>query len=137
MTKDLFSDMLIRLKNASLAKQAFAFITYTGLNFNFLKVLLSLGYIDSIIYLRCDTKAILKVVLKYEGVFIKFPYISVLRRISKPGQRVFSKHDEFYKKAPFLKFAPGSAIISTSKGLMTHKKAEMLKNGGEILCYIE
>ncbi len=59
-----------------------------------------------------------------------------MKRISKPGQRVFSGYKNFSKLIDVLRFEQGIAIISTSSGVMSHLKAEKLKKGGEILCYI-
>jgi small subunit ribosomal protein S8 len=137
MTNDLVSDMLTRLRNASLAKHSFTRIQYSNLNLSILKVLKAEGYIKS--YLLEDlgrNKYCIKVILKYKGWWIKKPLFSVLQRISKPGQRVFSPYKGFSKVIDVLKYEQGTAIISTSIGVMTHYKATKLKKGGEILCYI-
>ena len=60
----------------------------------------------------------------------------MLKRISKPGKRVFSGYKKFNTKINILKYEQGTAIISTSSGIMSHLKATKLKKGGEILCYI-
>ena len=67
---------------------------------------------------------------------MKKPFFSVLKRISKPGQRVFSGYKDFDQMIDVLRYEQGIAIISTSSGIMSHLKAKKLKKGGEILCYI-
>ncbi len=137
MVKDSISDMLTRIRNASLVRLSFVFVPYSTINFGILKVLLKQGYIENFAIIKLQKKKIVKVVLRDEGVWIKFPFFSVIKRISKPGKKVFSKYTEFFKKLTFLKSSPGIAIISTSSGVMTHIKAQKLKKGGEILCYVE
>jgi small subunit ribosomal protein S8 len=74
--------------------------------------------------------------LKYKGWWIKKPFFSIMKRISKPGQRVFAGYKNFNDVISVLKYEQGTAIISTSVGVMSHNKATQLKKGGEILCYI-
>ena len=78
----------------------------------------------------------IKVFLKYKGWWIKKPLFSIIRRISKPGLRVFSGYKDFTNKLDILRYEQGTAIISTSSGIMSHIKATKLKKGGEIICYI-
>ena len=79
---------------------------------------------------------IVKVYLKYKGWWIKKPFFSILKRISKPGKRVFCGYKNFQKNMSVLKYEQGTAIISTSSGIMSHQKATQLKKGGEIICYV-
>jgi len=74
--------------------------------------------------------------LKYKGWWIKKPLFSIIKRISKPGQRVFSGYKDFPKLIDTLQYEQGTAIVSTSVGVMSHNKATKLKKGGEIVCYI-
>jgi small subunit ribosomal protein S8 len=135
---DLVSDMLTRIRNASLAKHSFTFVKYSKLNLAILKVFRSEGYIEN--YLPSEEipskNNFIKVILKYKGWWIKKPFFSTVARISKPGNRVFSGYQNFNKKIDVLKYSQGMAIISTSSGVMSHAKAIQLKKGGEILCYI-
>ena len=90
-------------------------------------------------YIENDTNSsqkIIKALLKYKGWWIKKPFFSTIQRVSKPGKRVFSSYKNFYKEISILKYQQGTAIISTSSGIMSHLKATKLKKGGEILCYI-
>ena len=137
MTNDLISDMLTRIRNASLARHSFARVRYSKLNFSILKVLLSEGYINSYSLEKNNlNQNEIKIILKYKGWWIKKPLFSIMKRISKPGQRVFSGYKNFNDIISVLKYEQGTAIISTSVGVMSHNKATKLKKGGEILCYI-
>jgi|TARA_B110000093_G_scaffold53185_1_gene57172 small subunit ribosomal protein S8 len=137
MTNDLVSDMLTRIRNASLAKHSFTRVRYSKLNLAVLKVLASEGYIKSYTFEKTENNAhAIKVLLKYKGWWIKKPLFSILKRVSKPGQRVFSGYKNFDKEISVLKYEQGTAIVSTSIGVMSHIKATKLKKGGEILCYI-
>jgi small subunit ribosomal protein S8 len=137
MTTDLVSDMLTRIRNASLAKHSFTRVKFSNLNLAILKVLASEGYIKSYSFEEAENNAhTIKIILKYKGWWIKKPLFSILKRISKPGLRVFSSYKDFNNRLNVLKYEQGTAIISTSSGVMSHIKAEKLKKGGEILCYI-
>ena len=138
MTNDLVSDMLTRIRNASLARHSFTRIRYSKLNLAILRVLEAEGYINEF-YIENDentSQKIIKALLKYKGWWIKKPFFSTIQRVSKPGKRVFSSYKDFYKEISILKYQQGTAIISTSSGIMSHLKATKLKKGGEILCYI-
>jgi small subunit ribosomal protein S8 len=139
MVNDLVSDMLTRIRNASLARHSFVSVQYSKLNLAVLKVLSAEGYIKTYSVTESEekqTQKTIKVLLKYKGWWIKKPLFSTLKRISKPGQRVFSGYKNFNKVINILKYNQGTAIISTSSGVISHSKAEKLKKGGEILCYI-
>jgi small subunit ribosomal protein S8 len=137
MTNDLVSDMLTRIRNASLARHTFSRVRFSNLNLAVLKVLQAEGYIKSYeIEEQDNLKKLIKIYLKYKGWWIKKPLFSILKRISKPGQRVFSGYKNFNRTVDLLKYEQGTAIISTSIGVMSHLKAKKLKKGGEILCYI-
>jgi small subunit ribosomal protein S8 len=137
MSNDLVSDMLTRIRNACLARHSLARVRYSNLNLAILKVLETEGYIGSFeIEEATNAQPNIKILLKYKGWWIKKPLFSNLRRISKPGQRVFSGYKNFQKLIDVLRFQQGIAIISTSSGVMSHVKATKLKKGGEILCYI-
>jgi small subunit ribosomal protein S8 len=83
-----------------------------------------------------STQKNIKIYLKYKGWWIKKSFFSILKRISKPGKRVFSNYKNFNDSINVLRYQQGIAIISTSSGVMSHLKATQLKKGGEILCYI-
>jgi small subunit ribosomal protein S8 len=136
MTNDLVSDMLTRIRNASLAKHSFTKVNYSKLNLAILRVLEAEGYIHNYeVENETSIKAI-RVNLKYKGWWIKKPLFSTIQRVSRPGQRVFSGYKNFTNIINVLRYEQGTAIISTSIGVMSHLKATKLKKGGEILCYI-
>lgn len=138
MTNDLVSDMLTRIRNSSMARHTFVRVRYSKLNLAILKVLEAESYIDKyLIEEENNPQKDIKIFLKYKGWWIKKPLFSSLKRISKPGQRVFSGYKNFQKLIDTLRYQQGTAIISTSNGVMSHLKAMKLKKGGEILCYIE
>ena len=137
MTNDLVSDMLTRIRNASLAKHNFTRAKYSKLNLAILNVLQSEGYIKNYLLETNENNQLeIKILLNYKGWWIKKPLFSTLKRISKPGQRVFSGYKHFDDIIDVLRYEQGIAIISTSIGVMSHNKATQLKKGGEILCYI-
>lgn len=136
MVKDLISDMLTRIRNASLAKHNFVNLKYSKQTCEILKIFTKEGYILGYTLIK-TSETYIKVYLKYKGSWIKTPFISELTRISKPGQRVYSSYKNFYKAIKFLKYNQGVGIISTSNGVMNHFKAYYYKKGGEIICYIK
>jgi small subunit ribosomal protein S8 len=138
MTNDLVSDMLTRIRNASLARHTFTNVKFNKLSLSVLKVLEAEGYITGFELEEQSNKSTnIKVYLRYKGWWIKKPLFSIIKRISKPGQRIFSGYKNFQKVIDVLRYEQGTAIISTSSGVMSHTKAKKLKKGGEIVCYIE
>jgi|TARA_B100000475_G_scaffold128954_1_gene94153 small subunit ribosomal protein S8 len=131
MTTDTIADMLTRIRNANLAKHQIVQIPTTKVTKNIAQVLLAEGLIDSFEELKSGLNSSLLVSLKYKGKEHK-PYIEKIQRISKPGLRVYSSA----KKMPRILGGFGTAIISTSRGLMTDHQARKEGVGGEVLCYI-
>jgi small subunit ribosomal protein S8 len=140
MTTDLVSDMLTRIRNASLAKHSFTRVKYSKQNLAILKVLMSEGFINAFSIDENENNntkiQTIKVLLKYKGWWVKKPLFSIIKRISKPGLRVFAGYKEFDNKLDVLRYEQGIAIISTSSGIMSHIKATKLKKGGEIICFV-
>jgi small subunit ribosomal protein S8 len=131
MTTDTIADMLTRIRNANLAKHQVVQIPSTKITRNIAQVLFSEGLINSFEELKNGFKSSLLVSLKYMGKDRK-PCIEKIQRISKPGLRVYSKS----KKMPRILGGFGTAIVSTSRGLMTDHQARKEGLGGELLCYI-
>jgi small subunit ribosomal protein S8 len=131
MTTDTIADMLTRIRNANLAKHQIVQIPSTKFTRNIATVLLNEGFIDSFEELKNGLTSSLLLSLKYSGKE-RTPLITKITRASKPGLRVYSSS----KKMPRILGGFGTAIISTSKGLMTDKKAREEGIGGELLCYI-
>ena len=131
MTTDIIADMLTRIRNANLAKHQIVQIPSTKITRSIAKVRLDKNLIDSFEELKNGLKSSILLSLKYVGKDRK-PSITTIKRVSKPGLRVYSG----YKKMPKVLGGFGIAIISTSNGLMTDQQARQSKIGGELLCYI-
>ena len=131
MSNDTISDMLTRIRNANLAKHQIVQIPSTKVTKAIANVLFNEGLIESFEELSTGIRGSLLLSLKYSGVNRK-PVIEKIERVSKPGLRVYSGS----KKMPRVLGGFGTAIISTSKGLMTDRQARSEGIGGEILCYI-
>lgn len=138
MVNDKISDMLTRIRNASLVQHNSTLVFYCKSNLEILEIFFKEGYIKSYSYdEQVNLKPVIKIVLKYKGWWIKKPVFSQIKRISKPGKRIYASYLDFEKRIDNLKYGNGLAIISTSIGIMSHLKAFKYKKGGEILCYIE
>ena len=131
MTNDTIADMLTRIRNANLAKHQIVQIPSTKVTKAIANVLFNEGLIESFEELSTGIRGSLLLSLKYSGVNRK-PVIEKIERVNKPGLRVYSGS----KKMPRVLGGFGTAIISTSKGLMTDRQARSEGIGGEILCYI-
>jgi len=131
MINDKISDMLTRIRNANLAKHQIVQIPLTNITKNIAEVLLEEKLIASFEELQNGTKSSLLISLKYNGK-ARQPMITTIKRISKPGLRVYSGA----RKMPRVLGGFGTAIVSTSKGLMTDRMVRQENIGGEILCYI-
>nr|YP_009392531.1 ribosomal protein S8 [Caloglossa monosticha]ARW61093.1 ribosomal protein S8 [Caloglossa monosticha] len=131
MVNDTIADMLTRIRNANLSKHQIAQVPSTKITKNILKVLKEEGFIYEFEEVQEDFRNYLIISLKYKGRN-KEPIITQLKRISKPGLRVYVN----YKELPKVLGGIGIAVISTSKGIMTDKYARNLGLGGEVLCYI-
>ena len=129
-TNDPIADMLTRIRNANSAKHASVDIPASNLKKQIAQILQDEGYIKSVDYIDDGLQGQIKIVLKY--VQGKQPVIKGLKRISKPGLRVYARREELPKVLGGL----GVAIISTSKGIMTDKEARNAGIGGEVLAYI-
>jgi len=128
---DPIADMLTRIRNNCIAKMDSVNIPYSKLKTEIAKILSEEGYIRSY-EIRRDEEAssIIKIYLKYSKD--KKCSISGLKRISKPGLRVYVQKD----KIPRVLGGLGTAILSTSKGVLTDKEARKQKVGGEVICFI-
>ena len=129
-TTDPIADMLTRIRNAGQAKFKTVDIPASNVKRNIAEILFEEGYIKSFEEIKDDNQGIIRISLKYTDKGRKV--ISGLRRISKPGLRIYAAKDELPKVLNGL----GIALISTSKGIVTDKKARELGVGGEVLAYI-
>ena len=126
---DVIADMLTRIRNANDAKHETVDIPASNLKKSIAEILLDEGYIKNFQIVEDGKQGIIRVALKYIG---KQKVIQGLRRVSKPGLRIYSNCEDMPKVMNGL----GIAIVSTSKGVMTDKKARELNVGGEILAFV-
>ena len=127
---DPIGDMLTRIRNAMVARHDAVLMPASNMKKSIAKILLDEGYIKSVDLIDDGLQGQIKIALKYaQG---KQPVIKGLRRISKPGLRVYAKNDELPKVLGGL----GVAIVSTSKGVMSDRDARSQGVGGEVLAYI-
>ena len=128
---DPIADMLTRIRNAQVARHDAVTMPASNTKKAIAKILLDEGYIKSYDVVDDGLQGTLKVTLKYMNGK-STPVITGLKRMSKPGLRVYARCEELPKVLGGL----GVAIISTSKGLMTDRVARKENLGGEVLCYI-
>ena len=130
LCNDPIADMLTRIRNALIARHETVTIPASNMKKSIAQILLDEGYVKSVDYIDDGLQGQIKIVLKYaQG---KESVIKGLKRISKPGLRVYAKNEEIPKVLGGL----GIAIISTSKGVMADKEARKAGVGGEVLAYI-
>lgn len=127
---DAIADLLTRVRNASSAKHESVDIPASNLKKDIARILLDEGYIKNLELIDDDKQGVIRIALKYSAN--KQNVITGIKRISKPGLRVYANRDELPKVLGGL----GIAIISTSKGIMTDKKARIEGVGGEVLAFI-
>ena len=127
---DPVADMLTRIRNANTAKHESVDVPASNLKKAIAKILLDEGYIKSYEVVEDGTQGVIRIQLKYLAG--KEKVISGLRRVSKPGLRVYAGADELPRVLKGL----GIAIISTSKGVMTDKTARASHVGGEVLAFV-
>lgn len=127
---DPIADLLTRIRNANMVKHATVEIPASNVKNKIVEILLEEGYIKGFEVVEDDKQGIIRVELKYSEN--KERVITGLKRISKPGLRVYAKKADIPKVLGGL----GTAIISTSNGIITDKEARKLGVGGEVICYV-
>ena len=128
---DPIADMLTRIRNASNAKHDTVDVPASNMKKSIAQILLDEGYIKNFQIVNDGTQGVIRITLKYLQPG-KEKAISGLRRVSKPGLRVYAGADEL----PRVLRGLGIAIVSTSKGVMTDKKAREAHVGGEVLAFV-
>ena len=130
MVNDLVSDALTRIRNASMRKLEVTTLLYSGLVESVIKIFQEKGYIESYSIIEDGNKKFIKVILKYDdnGKTV----ISEIKKISKPGRRVYKPTSEI--KA--FKNGYGTIVVSTSKGVLSNDVAHKEGVGGELICSI-
>nr|BBK20559.1 ribosomal protein S8 [Cryptomonas sp. SAG 977-2f] len=131
MSNDTISDMLTRLRNANLAKHQVVQVVSTKMTRNIANILFEEGFIQNFEEISENCSKSLLLSLKYKGKN-RQPIITALKRVSKPGLRVYAHR----KELPRVLGGLGIAVISTSQGVMTDNRARHQGLGGEVLCYI-
>lgn len=126
---DPISDMLTRIRNASMVRKSSIELPGSKMKFAIAKILEREGYVGTVEQFADGNKPMLRIALKYEN---KNPKIASLQRISKPGRRVYKKADELQN----VRSGYGFSILSTSNGLMTDIEARKRRLGGELICEV-
>ena len=127
---DPIADMLTRIRNANSAKHTTVDIPSSKMKLALAQILVDEGYIKSFEKIEDNKQGVIRVTLKYDENGNRV--ISGLKRISKPGLRIYANKEEI----PQVLNGLGIAIVSTSKGIMTDKKARKENVGGEVLAYV-
>ena len=127
---DVIADMLTRIRNATDAKHATVDIPASNMKKAIAEILVKEGYVKSYETIEDGKQGVIRITLKYSDS--KSPVITGLRRVSKPGLRIYSSCEDM----PKVRKGLGIAIVSTSKGIMTDKKARELNVGGELLAFV-
>ncbi len=128
---DPIADFLTRIRNAQLAKHRIVDIPASNIKKRMTEILFEQGFIHRYKFIEDDKQGVIKIALKYDRS-TQVPAIREMKRLSKPGLRLFSGADDI----PRIKNGLGIAIVSTSRGVLTDKEARKMNIGGEVLCSI-
>jgi small subunit ribosomal protein S8 len=133
MQSDPIADMLTRIRNGLMVKHASVVVPHSKINMAIAQILKNEGYIEDVTVTDEKPVAMIMVKLKYWGKRREQrPVISNLKRISKPGRRVYVAKDDI----PWVLSGMGICILTTPKGVMTGQQARRENVGGEVLCYV-
>lgn len=127
---DTIADLLTRIRNANTAKHATVDVPASRVKKDITQILVDEGYVKGFQLIEDGKQGVIRITLKYGDN--KSPVITGLRRVSKPGLRIYSSCADM----PKVRKGLGIAIVSTSKGIVTDKKARELNVGGEVLAFI-
>ena len=128
---DTIADMLTRIRNANSAKHDQVDIPASNMKKAIAQILVDEGYVKDYKIVDDGKQGVIRVTLKYQGPS-RTPVLMGLRRVSKPGLRIYSSSEDMPKVMKGI----GTAIVSTSKGVMTDKAARKLNVGGEVLAFV-
>ncbi len=128
---DTIADMLTRIRNANSAKHETVDIPASNMKKAIAQILVDEGYVKDYKVIEDGKQGIIRIALKYQGAS-RTPVLQGLRRVSKPGLRIYSSCEDM----PRVMKGIGTAIVTTSKGVMTDKAARKLNVGGEVLAFI-
>ena len=127
---DTIADLLTRIRNANTAKHATVDVPASNVKKAISQIPVDEGYVKDFKVIEDGKQGVIRITLKYGDN--KAPVITGLRRVSKPGLRIYSSCEDM----PKVRKGLGIAIVSTSKGIVTDKKARELNVGGEVLAYV-
>ena len=127
---DTIADLLTRIRNANTAKHATVDVPASRVKKDITQILVDEGYVKGFQMIEDGKQGVIRITLKYGDN--ESPVITGLRRVSKPGLRIYSSCADM----PKVRKGLGIAIVSTSKGIVTDKKARELNVGGEVLAYV-
>ena len=127
---DTIADLLTRIRNANTAKHATVDVPASNVKKAISQILVDEGYVKDFKVIEDGKQGVIRITLKYGDN--KAPVITGLRRVSKPGLRIYSSCEDM----PKVRKGLGIAIVSTSKGIVTDKKARELNVGGVVLAYV-
>ena len=128
---DTIADMLTRIRNANSAKHDTVDIPASNMKKAIAQILVDEGYVKNYQVIEDGKQGVIRITLKYQGPS-KTPVLLGLRRVSKPGLRIYSSSEDMPKVLKGI----GTAIVSTSKGVMTDKRARKEHVGGEVLAFV-
>lgn len=128
---DTIADMLTRIRNANSAKHETVDIPASNMKKAIAQILVDEGYVKEYKVIEDGKQGVIRITLKYQGPS-RTPVLMGLRRVSKPGLRIYSSSEDMPKVMKGI----GTAIVSTSKGVMTDKAARKENVGGEVLAFI-
>ena len=128
---DTIADMLTRIRNANSAKHETVDIPASNMKKAIAQILVDEGYVKNYQVIEDDKQGVIRIALKYQGPS-RTPVLMGLRRVSKPGLRIYSSCEDMPKVMKGI----GTAIVSTSKGVMTDKAARKENVGGEVLAFV-
>jgi small subunit ribosomal protein S8 len=129
---DPIADMLTRIRNAAMVRHGQVAMPTSKMREAIAGILKEEGFIEGYEVIPAKLQSTLRLNLKYTSGRNSVSVITGLKRVSKPGRRVYRGHDEL----PWVRSGLGTAIVSTSKGLVTGRQARRLGLGGEVLCYV-
>lgn len=130
MMTDPISDMLARIRNAAMVSKPNVELPRSNMKYTIAKILEKEGYVGGVEEFKDGSKPMLRIELKYLGA--RQPAFESIKRISKPGRRIYAKATEL----PNVRHGQGIAVVSTPNGLMTNKDAKKRSLGGEVICEV-
>ena len=129
---DPIADMLTRIRNATMVQHRQVVMPTSKMREAIARILKEEGFVEDYDVIQASPQPILRINLKYTQTKRREPVITGLKRVSKPGRRVYAGRSDL----PWVRSGLGVAIVSTPKGVMTAQQARSLRVGGEVLCYV-